>query len=483
MSVIRLSKGPNPRTVLALRILWALLIMGCEYATFAWTASQCPWPSLTSTTSRILIVADPQILDHGSYPDRGVILTFLSRVFTDLNLRRSWRAALRKQPDAVVFLGDMMDNGRVNMSDDEYERYYARFNNIFAQDKSTPRYFVPGNHDTGIGAAKMFSPEAHNRYFKHFGPPNHIQNMSGYTLVFVDAPSLVEEEYERTAKAIQFNQWTPVKGGPVEFIHGFHKNRTDSPVILFTHIPLARPEGVYCGPLRERGTIHRGGGIGYQNTLGQQMSHFILDQVRPSLIFSGDDHDYCEYTHTLDDSTRIREVTVKSLSMAMGIRRPGFQLLSLAAPSSAPVKTVTHADAPCLMPDQLGIYLSVYLPLIAASLLVLLVLNVFGSSYPPRRSSNASLTRIASRPRSDLDGSDDDLPKPSTVAKRRHQGFVLRVQSRLWRGWRLRTFAPRSGLGGATRRWWLAGFVSDVWDVAVVPIGLFSVLAVYTLWS
>lgn len=234
------------------------------------------------------------------------------------------------------------------------------------------------------------------------------------------------------------------------------------------------------------------------------MSHFILDQVQPSLIFrcaicsfitldghgadasspsSGDDHDYCEYIHTLDDSTRIREVTVKSLSMAMGIRRPGFQLLSLALPSSAPVKAVTHADAPCLMPDQLAIYLSVYLPLIAASLLVLLVLNVLGSSRAPRRSSNASLTRMTSRPRSDLDGSDDDLPKPSTVAKRRHQGFALRVQSRLWRGWRLRTSAPRSGLGGGTRRWWLAGFVSDVWDVAVVPLGLFSVLAVYTLWS
>lgn len=51
MSVMRLSKGPNPRVVLALRILWAVLILGCEYATFAWTASQCPWPSLTSTVS------------------------------------------------------------------------------------------------------------------------------------------------------------------------------------------------------------------------------------------------------------------------------------------------------------------------------------------------------------------------------------------------------------------------------------------------
>jgi hypothetical protein len=38
----------------------------------------------------------------------------------DLNLRKNWRAALRKKPDAVVFLGDMMDGGRFVMSEDEY---------------------------------------------------------------------------------------------------------------------------------------------------------------------------------------------------------------------------------------------------------------------------------------------------------------------------------------------------------------------------
>jgi len=37
----------------------------------------------------------------------------------DLNLRKNWQAALRKEPDAVVFLGDMMDGGRSVMSDEE----------------------------------------------------------------------------------------------------------------------------------------------------------------------------------------------------------------------------------------------------------------------------------------------------------------------------------------------------------------------------
>ena len=43
----------------------------------------------------------------------------LSQFIVDLNLRKSWRAVRRQRPDAVVFLGDMMDNGRVDMSDSE----------------------------------------------------------------------------------------------------------------------------------------------------------------------------------------------------------------------------------------------------------------------------------------------------------------------------------------------------------------------------
>jgi hypothetical protein len=68
----------------------------------------------------VLIVADPQILDHRSYPTRAPILAFLTRLIVDMNLRKSWRAALRTRPHAVVFLGDMMDSGRFAMSDDEY---------------------------------------------------------------------------------------------------------------------------------------------------------------------------------------------------------------------------------------------------------------------------------------------------------------------------------------------------------------------------
>ena len=36
-------------------------------------------------------------------------------------MRKSWRAVYRGlRPDYVVFLGDMMDNGRLDMSHEEY---------------------------------------------------------------------------------------------------------------------------------------------------------------------------------------------------------------------------------------------------------------------------------------------------------------------------------------------------------------------------
>jgi len=73
-----------------------------------------------SRPAHVLLVADPQIVDLHSYPSRGPVLSYMTRVLVDLNLRKSWRVALQKRPDAIVFLGDMMDNGRYDMPDPEW---------------------------------------------------------------------------------------------------------------------------------------------------------------------------------------------------------------------------------------------------------------------------------------------------------------------------------------------------------------------------
>ena len=57
------------------------------------------------------------------------------------------------------------------------------------------------------------------------------------------------------------------------------------PRILFSHIPLARPESADCGPLREKGRIHRGVGPGYQNLLGKETTDFLLNYLQPDVVF------------------------------------------------------------------------------------------------------------------------------------------------------------------------------------------------------
>ncbi|KAJ7188096.1 Metallo-dependent phosphatase-like protein [Mycena filopes] len=501
-----------------LKLAWIAVAIYYEYGVFMLT---CPWPdsdiqartdSSLPRPTHVLLVADPQILDHRSYPDRAPLLTWISQLLVDLNLRKSWRAALRTRPDVVVFLGDMMDGGRFAMADGEYERYFRRFKSIFPLDSSIPQYFIPGNHDTGLGISG--SEQAGARYKSHFGPLNSLVSIANHTVVLLDAPGLVEEDSRR--RGVYDGKSSPE--GPIELVQSFEPTlfsaQDQNPVILLTHIPLSRPDRSNCGPDRERGTIRRGTGFGYQNTLGISASEFLLRSLRPSVIFSGDDHDYCEYTHSYDSagkSRRVREVTVKSLSMAMGIRRPGFQLLSLVPPHSMQ-GTSSHADSLCLLPDQLGIYLSVYIPFLVLSLVVVCVANL-RRICSPRKAKRSSSSGSASpsyaplsgalRSRSDTaraDPSDwlqypaesdtDILPRPVPSSSKKAPPPIF-SHTFVLLGRRRRITIDTQSINSLTRsifvccgnqdvpnhRGFVAGVLLDVRDVAVFPLGIFSLLS------
>ncbi|RDB25240.1 Cell division control protein 1 [Hypsizygus marmoreus] len=491
----------------ALRVIWTVLTLWYELGVFFYSARNCHWPDLSldlthghrGSPSHVLLVADPQILDHRSYPERGPYLTYLTQLAVDLNIRKNWRVALHKRPDAVVFLGDMMDGGRFNMPDDEYEHYYERFQDIFRLPTNTPAYFIPGNHDIGLRTSTSFSPHARARYTSHFGPLNSRISIANHTLVFLNAPGLVEEDSERLNHAKSYKDWTPSQGGSVEFVKSLVAERGTDPIILMSHIPLAR-DNFDCGPLREKGTIRPGVGSGYQNTLGNEATAFLLEELRPSIIFSGDDHDYCEQLHPSvipGIVSPTREVSVKSLSMAMGIRRPGFQLLSLARQEQSDGglgSRATHADVPCFLPDQMKIYLSIYVPLLIFSLLAVVILNglrVRASSLHARRHSRRSSSpslHLNLRPRHEDDlseeeyGSDNSsylLPRPASAPSaktltNRHGrcscSFVL--------------LGKRRRISGRRKHdSFLVGTLRDARDVATFPLTLFLVISLWISFS
>ena len=175
------------------------------------------------------------------------------------------------------------------------------------------------------------------------------------------------------------------------------KPKPELPIILLSHVPLFRNPDSECGPLREKGNaISVTFGYQYQNVLTQTLSRDIVSKVSSAgeiaLVLSGDDHDYCDMPHKYNvhigseynaieglktRMTRIREITVKSFSWAMGVRKPGFLLVSLWNPVDAqgeavgtPLPTIqTHL---CLLPDQLNVFLN-YGVLFVFTILVLLV--------------------------------------------------------------------------------------------------------------
>jgi len=60
--------------------------------------------------------------------------------------------------------------------------------------------------------------------------------------------------------------------------------------------------------------------------------------------------------------TNVRETTVKAFSMAMGVRHPGYHLLSLYPPTADSPASGGFTQTNCVLPDQIGIWLNVYLP-------------------------------------------------------------------------------------------------------------------------
>lgn len=197
------------------------------------------------------------------------------------------------------------------------------------------------------------------------------------------------------------------------------------PTILLTHVPLYRARGTPCGPLRERyppsqsagesdealvkddrNALPVGAGVQYQTVLTPTISDEILEKVgQVENVFSGDDHDYCEVIHRGYTSRNggIREITVKAMSWAAGIRKPGFLMLSLWNPVDAegnPIvirgnskssrTTETHL---CLLPDQLSIFMryGILFGFTVFTLLVQALITVCSSSPAPKDRNGAIL--------------------------------------------------------------------------------------------
>jgi ethanolamine phosphate phosphodiesterase len=428
-----------------------------------------------STPHHLVLLADPQIVDPHTYPDRPWPLSTLTILHTDLYLRRSMKQ-IRKylHPDTIFFLGDLFDGGRewgtpqTSSPEDRFKRYgddfwmneYIRFGNLFFsgdQDASggsisEPRgkkiiASLPGNHDLGFANGVQLSVK--NRFDTYFGPLNRVDVIGNHTFVTVDTVSLSAMDQvdpltgssgsgDGTATTTPNMQiWKPT----AEFLTDFkytkerlirhelrslagaseqayhmgalsaflpnvsslqsgilsvprrsdifpHATGSMFPTVLLTHVPLYRPRDTDCGPHREHGhAISVAAGYQYQNVLTPLISKDIVAKLGAediTQVYSGDDHDYCEIEHS-EFTGRIREITVKSMSWAMGVRKPGFLAVSLNNPVDIELASAKNGQGEipgpnkdtiqnrlCLLPDQLSIFIH-YLSILILTIVVLAI--------------------------------------------------------------------------------------------------------------
>ncbi|KAF7376273.1 Metallophos domain-containing protein [Mycena sanguinolenta] len=383
------------RTVVinTLRLGSIVVVLWGELGIYFWSLSSCKWPEAADWRYRkpthVLLLSDPQVRHPSVMRGEG-----LDQGAKPVLIRDEFEEKL-----ALFFLGDMLSSGKYVRSEAEYKAYWRKFQAIFQPDASVPQYFLPGNNDVGMGVAHSSPKNGRSLYSDIVGQAFNQQIViRDHVFICLDAPSLVDEDYQRSASGKSYENWDSIRGGSVEFVKSASTGGRRT--VLLSHIPLYRPDSATCGPLREKGSIRKGVGHGYQNTLGKQTTTFLLKNLRPFVIFR------CElffskspaFKQVIAGTTEIiantitpsryqiakqkrgvvpiREVTVKSFSLSNHIRRPGFQLVSLVDPT--PVgKSIM--DAPCLLPDPYSIYTSLYAPLAFLTLIALFVYNTYRS--------------------------------------------------------------------------------------------------------
>ncbi|KAJ2783499.1 hypothetical protein GGI15_002557 [Coemansia interrupta] len=402
------------RATRALRVYWILLLLVGEIGLYQWHIGGCKWPTKDPAApneprpTTVAIIADPQIVDHYSYNQTGLLLRTVE-FFTDIYMRKSYRFLQTiRRPSHVIFLGDLMDGGR-EWDDDQWATEYLRYRSIFTTryPQNTRVYDMAGNHDIGIGNTVVKS--ALKRFHRRVGPTNFvIEDIGGHDIVLLDTLTLESDDPE-------------VSHDSRSLVERLADGLTSHPRprLLFTHVPMRRPAQTYCGPERQSAHKYLPDRTGYQfrDQLLQNTTEYLLKNIRPRAVFSGDDHDSCTVEHPIDpnkpsERSVATEYTIGAFGWASGVPIASYALLTLYPGSPATAAQPTYHVQRCFLPYQLGIY-KFYIASFVATLIIVAAVCYSGShSWHP-----AAVCR--------LDGSEDEQHLINRSAANNSSGLPL----------------------------------------------------------
>jgi hypothetical protein len=324
-----MQKNVCPRNVTCLvALLWVINIIVFEVLIFRFQER-----SSLDSYRNIFIVSDPQLTDNYSYGfikfSPNGIISQLVYFFSDLYMKKNFASILarnRNNIHAIVFQGDLMDSGRFQ-NDETWQWEYDRYKYVFKQHDNIPTFNVSGNHDIGFGDR---SDNVVKRFKKHFGKDlNYEFNIENVRFAVIN--SLYLEFINFIPFENDANEMGDMKKYQAEtwsFLEKIAKKK--KPTVLFSHVPLFRPNDADCGVYAKtrKQPIRQGIGFGYQNLLSHGVTQRILRTLKPQRVFSGDDHENCEHVHKLDNFQSI-ENTVGSFSFLQGTIHPSYGMISV----------------------------------------------------------------------------------------------------------------------------------------------------------
>lgn len=149
----------------------------------------------------------------GSYPQCNFIKRWVKQRLSDFFSAKSYRIILSyHKPDAVVFLGDLMDSGVQAVDRLEHASYAKRFRTLFPTKGEV--LYVMGNRDVGLQGSKEAGVHAREQFRASFplasgraelvigdafGPIQGVKEMGNHSFIFVDSMGLLEERRETTS--------------------------------------------------------------------------------------------------------------------------------------------------------------------------------------------------------------------------------------------------------------------------------------------
>lgn len=134
--------------------------------------------------SRLLLVADPQLQGFRNEPPG--LVGMLTRWDVNRYVGNHVKAGFEHvQPDYVVFLGDLLDEGSI-ASPGELSEYAYRFHQVFPWSRMPWQTFIPGDNDIGGEGGESITAEKVALFSKYFAPTNGVHVLAdGLRLVRV----------------------------------------------------------------------------------------------------------------------------------------------------------------------------------------------------------------------------------------------------------------------------------------------------------